>query len=289
MNARTLDSARTNQTGTYSKKNVARTNWPTVKQNDNDYISISSQEDCTKFNSEIQTTTNSNCFITEWTSNHNSLQDFVRTLDKDSIKILCDPNAGGNSIFSEVFSFEFLKQFIESTSKDQLNVTLYKTEMEMEYQEGSKITDYSFRIYNKEKGTEHLLGCSVTRVFDYLDLDNVPQKNLIELLMKKKLSGIIDSTKGIIGDTFERQILHVWTPNRETAEAIQKIYMDYLVTNPELLSNTIIIITVTNQMDFVFKEKGGDALKIAEEVFGTVEDTSNTLLDLEVGLIDFQL
>jgi len=60
-----------------------------------------------------------------------------------SKKMLSIPNAGGNSVISEVISFEILKSAFKAK--------FLKTEMEIEYFPfGSKITDYTVEIESKK-------------------------------------------------------------------------------------------------------------------------------------------
>lgn len=69
------------------------------------------------------------------------------------MKILNTPNAGGNSVWSEVVSCEVLSSLCRAV--------LHKTEMEIEYAPGSKITDYSVKVLNKD------IGVSVTRAMKF--------------------------------------------------------------------------------------------------------------------------
>lgn len=75
------------------------------------------------------------------------------TLCAGAKKVLYTPNAGGNSIWSEAVSFEVLTSLCRAV--------LHKTEMEIEYMPGSKITDYSVKVFGKD------IGVSVTRAMKF--------------------------------------------------------------------------------------------------------------------------
>ena len=75
-------------------------------------------------------------------------------------KLLETPNAGGNSVISEVLSFEVLAEYLFS-------VKLLYTEMELEYKCASKITDYSILV-GKEP-----IGVSVTRMMKFKGIQHM--------------------------------------------------------------------------------------------------------------------
>ena len=248
-----------------------------------------SKRDLESLSLEIMHPTQSPLFIiTEWKKkNVNSSSDSAvqflelvgNNLSEDSKRLLCVPNAGGNSVFSEVLSFEFIQKLFE---KFNTKVSLHKTEMELEYAEGSKITDFSFKVDN-----ETTMGCSVTRSFNYFDLNSVPSDASIKQLLKKKLSGVIDSTRGVLNDKWERQVLHIWTTNQESAEAIKRVYENEI--SDELKSNTIVIVTVAlSGFECIYRERGDDALN-AMKMLGLTplelsEDQSDASLDEFVSL-----
>nr|CAG4709098.1 unnamed protein product [Naegleria fowleri] len=240
---------------------------------------IISQDDSERLGNELSSSSSSSCCIlteccccclnstnaaTASSSSSSSMDNALQflaltgnTLSEDSNRILCVPNAGGNSVFSEVLSFELVKMLIESLCTS-IRVSLHKTEMELVYKEGSKITDMCIALNNTVTNETELMGCSVTRCFNFMNLEEVVSDASIKQLLKKKLSGIIDSTNGVIGDQWSRQILHIWTSNMQTAQAVQRIFGNEI--SDELKSNTIVIITVTCAgMECIFKEKGDDA------------------------------
>lgn len=147
------------------------------------------------------------------------------------------PNAGGTSVNSETISFDVLHTMF--------NATLEATELQLEYFPlGSKITDFSICINNI------VFGVSVTRAMKFKgDFDC----NDAERLLTKKLYGVNMSSKAVIKKyKWDKQILHIWAQNYKIANILQKTY-DTLPTN--LISNTIVIITICENADWIFFDK----------------------------------
>jgi len=98
---------------------------------------------------------------------------------EESRKILHLPNAGGNSVISEVMSFELMHRCF--------GAKLLKTEMDINYYPyGSKKTDYLIQIYGKT------VAVSVTRAMKYSGIfTNLDARHLLI----KKLDGINWSTR----------------------------------------------------------------------------------------------
>lgn len=176
-----------------------------------------------------------------------------RPVSPCSKRLLCVPNAGGNSVFSEALSFEFIKKIFKATLN--VSVSLKKTEMELVYVGGSKITDFSFQVSSNKT-----FGCSVTRAFNYYDLDSVYPDAAIERLLSKKLAGINESTRNVLNDQWDHQILHIWTTNVETAEAIKRVYDAKI--DDDLKSDTLVIITVARaSYECLYRERDSDAAR----------------------------
>lgn len=114
-----------------------------------------------------------------------------------------------SSILSEVLSFEILASCF--------GASLVATEMELQYNWGSKITDYSCKINN------HVFGVSVTRMIgkqlfrevlttsDFCDLDRnfkaAFTREYVSKLLEKKLFGILSSTEGVFPEfKWEKQV-----------------------------------------------------------------------------------
>ncbi|XP_072049477.1 uncharacterized protein [Amphiura filiformis] len=139
-------------------------------------------------------------------------------------KLLDSPNAGGNSVESEVLSYELLHRCY--------GARLAKTEMEVVYfPEGGSITDYTCEMF----GT--LLGVSVTRAMKYkgdFTLEDADK------LLNKKLNGIVNSTQNTL-EKWSKQILHVWATSHHVANMVTQAYR-HLPT--DIQSNTVVFITV---------------------------------------------
>lgn len=170
-------------------------------------------------------------------SNHfSTTKQQVDNLAEGSRKIQADPNAGGNSVWSEVLSFEVLHRLF--------NCQLLKTEMELVYfPYGSKITDYSVEV-----GGENI-GVSVTRAMEYKTKFTLRSA---QELLEKKLSGVLASSKAVLKPMrWKKQILHAWVQNAEILKLLQLAYD----TLPEpLRADTLVICTLANEkVDFVFR------------------------------------
>ena len=59
--------------------------------------------------------------------------------------------------------------------------------------------------------------------------------------------GIEESTLAVFGcDEWQRQILHIWTTDEYIEEILHKTFLKMLLTEAELVSNTIVIVTVAS-------------------------------------------
>jgi hypothetical protein len=162
------------------------------------------------------------------------------TLGEGATKILNTPNAGGNSIWSEVFSLEVLE--------DVFGVKLLKTEMEIEYKTTSKITDYLADIDGEA------VGVSVSRIINFRDLKK-KYKGIFTIeelrgLLYKKLYGVIASTAAASKtNKWTKQILHIWTTS---AFVTEKVVEEYYKIDPCYRSNTCVVVTTAENGDFIF-------------------------------------
>ena len=157
-------------------------------------------------------------------------------------RLLFEENAGGQSEYSEAFSYEILHKI--------LNIKLKNTEMEIKYWLPNwKKTDYSIQ-FSLNNGRHINLGVSVTRamkfkgIFDEFDAYK---------LLKKKLYGINESTKGVLDRySWNRQILFIWTNKKYIRKVLQKMYLQILFNEPELVSNTIVMICMSFNTEWLF-------------------------------------
>lgn len=167
----------------------------------------------------------------------------INELNESSLKLLYDENAGGNSEYSEAISFEIMNQIFENIT----NVKLLKTEMEIQYWlEHWKKTDYMIQFEtinknNKNNNKAIKIGVSVTRAM--VTNDEIFTKYKANKLLIKKLIGINESTEGVLErDQWKRQILFIWSLNENITKILKKEWILLNYTNPELVSNTIVII-----------------------------------------------
>lgn len=141
------------------------------------------------------------------------------------------PNAGGSSVWSEVMSFEVLRELF--------GATLERTETEIGYQwflggGNSKITDYSTRMFDQT------IGVSVTRALRYgavFELEDAVH------LLTKKLDGVNQSTDGVIDPhKWTRQFLHIWAESPYIADVLTAAYKKI---DNDLRANTVVMVTVS--------------------------------------------
>ncbi|EFC47541.1 predicted protein [Naegleria gruberi] len=163
-----------------------------------------------------------------------------------SRRVFQEENAGGCSIFSETLSCEIVTRMF--------NAQLTKTEMEIDYvNEHCKKTDFLVVINGKKYGV------SVTRAFKYIK----PNKNGqvfdhfsmedATVLLKKKLEGVTTANKCVQNeDVWQKQILHIFTPNANVTKVLKRAYMDL---KHSLRHNTIVMVTEATNMDCIFTER----------------------------------
>lgn len=148
-------------------------------------------------------------------------------------RLMFSENAGGASELSEGFSFELLNECFAAK--------LLKTEMEIKYMWFNhwKKTDYSVKIQDTK------IGVSVTRAMKYQGIFN--KYDAIKLLTKK-LNGVNESTKGVLQcDEWQRQILHIWATDQYIERILHECFLELLFSKPELVGNTVIMVTVASQ------------------------------------------
>ena len=157
--------------------------------------------------------------------------DPMKTLDTVGGKrIISTENAGGTSELSEAYSYELLcKQF---------NAQLLKTEMEVEYNVvNSKKIDYTCNINDIK------IGVSVTRA--YKPFGEFDENDALELMVKK-LKSLIKCYDTMSVDEWDINLLHIWCQNSSHVNQLHNIYIYLKYYKPELLRNTIVYVTCTN-------------------------------------------
>eukprot|EP00128_Syssomonas_multiformis_P014028 Colp12_sorted_trinity150504_noHs@20649 len=136
-----------------------------------------------------------------------------------------EPNAGGNSVESEVLSFEVLHKCF--------NARLDKTEMQIRYWPlGGSITDYTAFIGDIR------LGVSVTRAMKYRGVFTYDDAMKI---MMKKLRGINISSNNLL-EPVKKQILHIWATSDRVANILADAHCDI---PEEVKKDSVVLVTVT--------------------------------------------
>lgn len=147
----------------------------------------------------------------------------------DARKVLNDPNAGGNSVFSEALSCELLHRLY--------NAQDVRTEMEIEYVfDNWKICDYLITIYGQR------VGVSVTRAMKYPDPGEFTLDDATELL-ERKLHGLILARNGVCDcDSWFKSYLHIWCQTDRIAHLLTKAYsqVDASLTDSVIVGCTVI-------------------------------------------------
>ena len=148
-------------------------------------------------------------------------------------KMYESPNAGGNSLWSEVMSLELLRGLY--------GANLVRTEMEILYGCHSKITDYSILLFG------HHFGVSVTRAMKFQGI--FCEEDAFTLL-RKKLNGVIKSTRGVIREhRWEKQILHIWAECDYVVDVVRRAYVSL---DDEYKANTLVLCTVARDCHSLF-------------------------------------
>lgn len=149
-------------------------------------------------------------------------------------EIIADGNAGGSSLYSEVFSFEVLARCETAT--------LLKTETEVIYdtENPSAITDILVSIDDTK------IGVSVTRAvgFPREDPYNVMQA---KELLEDKLADILESTENVAPeDQWQKQILAIYAFAPGHADSLHQALTEI---DPAIKADTIVWIIVSNGAD----------------------------------------
>ncbi len=151
-------------------------------------------------------------------------------------EILSDGNAGGSSIYSEIFSYEVLSrcEFAE----------LVKTENEVNYQDpNGKKTDLIVSIDNVP------IGVSVTRAVGWPQEDPWTPGQALELL-EDKLSDIQESSANVTNaDAWAKQLLHVIAFSDGHADSVAQAYNQSVSTDSDLVQDTLLMVTITDGED----------------------------------------
>lgn len=148
------------------------------------------------------------------------------------------PNAGGSSVYSEVFAFEQL-------ARCEL-AELVKTETQIVYDIDGKKTDILVAIDG------HKIGVSVVRAFAYPLGDPYTAAQAAPLI-QGKLEDIQASTMNVsAADRWEKQILAVIAWDDEAAGVVADVWATFA---PAVRADTIVVVTPTHGADvFIYDE-----------------------------------
>jgi len=163
--------------------------------------------------------------------------DVLPHLCADARRVYEEDNAGGSSLISESMSMELLAR--------TFGAKLRCTEMQLTYWPAhSSMTDFSVELDGVE------LGVSVTRALSKPDVQMGVEEAL--RLLQKKLSGVLKSTAACYNADWRKQILHIWARSEHVVRAIA---VAYARLEPELIANTLCLVTCCEALPELFEEK----------------------------------
>jgi hypothetical protein len=158
--------------------------------------------------------------------------DDLAALTAGGREIYLDGNAGGSSIYSEMFAFEVLHRCELAE--------LLATETEIHYDIAGPITDFLVLIDDRK------IGVSVTRAFIFPPTEPYTPTEA-QALLEEKLADVLESTANVsAADAWVKQILHVVAYADMHAESIVAAYN---AIDPALRSDTIIWVTISDGDD----------------------------------------
>ncbi|MCP4504399.1 MAG: hypothetical protein GY822_31170 [Deltaproteobacteria bacterium] len=170
-------------------------------------------------------------FIDFGTDPYTEGADYSR-LTEGGQEIIDDGNAGGSSVFSEVFSYEVLARCDDAI--------LLKTETEVIHDVAGKITDLLVEIDGQK------VGVSVTRAVGFPRDDPYTVDDATNLLVGK-LDDVLESSANVSAeDAWVKQILHIIAYAPEHAVSIADAWA---LVDDNVRADTIVFITVSNGDD----------------------------------------
>ena len=156
----------------------------------------------------------------------------------DAKRMASMPNAGGSSLLSEVLAFELLAR--------AFGASLERTETELDYAPGSKLTDFAITIFGG-----YPLGVSVTRAYKWrgghADPSGLDVYDARRLLIKK-LAAINVSSQNLLNYRWRKQLLVVWAFTHRDAMLLENTYKQ---VPAELRANTVLLITRCNGVNWI--------------------------------------
>ncbi len=154
-------------------------------------------------------------------------------LSQGGQQILSEGNLGGNSLHSEIFSYEVLHRCELAT--------LLKTEAKIDYTNvGGKKTDLLVSIDGRK------IGVSVTRAVHFPKGQPYTEAEA-QTLLHKKLSDIpLSEANAVAADAWGRSMLHVIAWDAQHAQVVKDVFA---ALDDQVKAKTILIVTVTNGTD----------------------------------------
>ena len=147
-------------------------------------------------------------------------------------EIIADGNAGGSSLYSEVFAYEVLARCDDAA--------LLKTETEVVYDVEGKITDFLVQIGDDK------VGVSVTRAVGFPRDDPYTVMQATSLLADK-LADVLESSANVAAeDAWVKQVLHVIAYGEMHATSLRTAW-DGL--SDDVKADTVLMVTVSDGDD----------------------------------------
>ncbi len=170
-----------------------------------------------------------------------------------ALRMLMEGNAGGSSLISEVLAFEMLAR--------AFGAHLEKTEKELAYRPGSKITDFAIQAF----GENVPLGVSVTRAYSWGGPPTEEEERpwdrrcrgrpvaltpcAARRLLEKKLFAVNSSSRNVRNYRWRKQILFVWAFSYADACLLEE---EYLRISTKLRANTVLLISRVSGVEWIW-------------------------------------
>ena len=167
-----------------------------------------------------------------------SWNDVAPTMCLDAAQMLTTPNAGGASRISESLAMDVLAR--------TLSAKLTQSEVTLRYWPTvGPITDFSVELHNGAA-----LGVSVTRACG--TAGRAPwDSDAAARLLRKKLGGVLESTRRCLNGGFAKQLLFVWSRGAAVAAEVERAYSEL---PPELRANTVVLVAESS-LAALYEEK----------------------------------
>jgi hypothetical protein len=161
-------------------------------------------------------------------------------LTAGGIKIVSSDNAGGSSVFSEAFAFEWLARCEQAT--------LLKTETEIAYDTVSKKADLLVEIDSRK------VGVSVTRAVAFPFGTRLYTQDEAKILLERKLKDIALATTSVsLADRWSRTMISVLSYDAQHASVAMQAWA---ALPADTKSDTILVVTVTDGDDtFIYTDR----------------------------------